>query len=97
MANRCELTDKGALAGNNVSHSHRKTRRRFNPNIQKVTVHSDTLGQGVSLKLAASTIRTIDHNGGLDQYLVNTSSLKLTPEGQRLKKKIKKALENKAA
>ena len=97
MARRCTLTGKGPQSGNNVSHSQRKTRRRFLPNVQNVSLRSDALKQSVSLKITASTVRTVEHNGGLDNYLLNTSSRKLTDEGIKLKRRIKKAVEAQAA
>ncbi len=87
MAARCDLTNKGLQVGNNVSHSQRKTRRAFKVNLQKVTLHSKVIGK-VSLRIAVSTLRSIDHNGGIDSFLVNTSSTKLTPKAVMLKKKI---------
>ena len=71
MARRCDITGKGVLTGNNVSHAHNKTRRRYLPNIHKMTLFSETLGS-VRLKLTVSTLRTIEHNGGLDSYLLTT-------------------------
>ena len=97
MSKKCALTGVGPQYGNNVSHSNRKTRRRFMPNVQVVSLISDALGRSVTLKLTAATIRTVDHNGGLDAYLTSTSSRKLTAEARTLKSKIKKALAAKAA
>ena len=91
MSRRCSITGKGVLAGNNVSHAHNKTRRRFLPNIQKTTLLSDALGQAISLKLSTNAIRTIEKNGGLDAYLLSTSNDKLTEDARRLKRRIKKA------
>ena len=91
MARRCVLTGKNAQSGNNVSHSHRKTRRRFLPNVQNVTLRSDILKEGFSLKVTASTLRTVEHNGGLDNYLLTTSNRKLTETAIKLKKKLLKA------
>jgi len=98
MAQRCELTGTGVQSGNNVSHSNRKTRRRFLPNLQRVSFTSEVLGK-FSLKITAATLRSIDHNGGIDAYLVKTNCKDLTAEGQKLRRKIKKALpqEKKAA
>jgi len=96
MARRCDITGKGVLTGNNVSHAHNKTRRRYLPNIQKMSLFSETLGT-VRLKLTASTLRTIEHNGGLDAYLLNTSPRKLTDEAKKLRNRIKKAQAKKAA
>ncbi len=97
MARRCDLTGKGMQYGNNVSHSNRKTRRRFEPNLRQVSLLSDALGQPVSLRICAHTLRSVEHNGGLDKYLLTTSNLKLTEEAQRIKRKIKKALATKQA
>ncbi len=97
MSKRCPLTGKTIQFGNNVSHSQRKTRRRFNPNMQEISVISDALGQTVKIKMPVSTLRTIEHNGGLDNYLVKTSNLKLTPEAVALKRQIKKAVTRLAA
>jgi large subunit ribosomal protein L28 len=91
MAKKCALTGVGPQYGNNVSHSNRKTRRRFVPNIQVISLSSDLLGRSVRLRLTAATIRTVDHNGGLDAYLLSTSNSKLTDEARSLKRLIKKA------
>ena len=95
MAKKCALTGVGPMSGNNVSHSNRKTRRRFVPNIQVTSLTSDALGRSVTLRLTVATLRTVDHNGGLDAYLLSTSASKLTEEGKKLKRAIKKALANK--
>jgi len=91
MARRCSITGKGVQTGNNVSHSKRRTRRRFLPNIQQASLYSEALGRAVRLKLATSGIRTIKHKGGLDAYLLGTADKKLTDEAIRLKKEISKA------
>lgn len=96
MSRRCDLTGKGVLTGNNVSHAHNKSRRRYLPNVQKMTLFSETLGK-IKLRLAAHTLRTIEHNGGLDSYLLAVSSRKLTLEGRKLKRRIEKAREKAAA
>lgn len=93
MARRCGITGKGVLAGNNVSHANNRTRRRFLPNLQDVSMMSDALGRPVRLKLSTQTVRTIEHNGGLDAYLLGTANAKLTDEARRLKRRIKKAAE----
>lgn len=85
------------MSGNNVSHSNRKTRRRFVPNLQAVSLLSDALGRSVSLRLTTATLRTVDHNGGLDAYLTSTADSKLTAEARTLKRQIKKAIAGKAA
>ena len=97
MARRCSLTGKGVQSGNNVSHSNRKTRRRFLPNVQNVTLHSEVLKRSFTLKVTASTLRTVEHNGGLDNWLLTTSSRKLTDDAVKLKRKIRKATEAVAA
>ncbi|MEE2654533.1 MAG: 50S ribosomal protein L28 [Pseudomonadota bacterium] len=91
MSRRCSISGKGVLAGNNVSHAHNKTRRKFFPNIQVSSMPSEVLGQSVKLKLSTQTIRTIEKNGGIDAYLLSTSNKKLSVEAQRLKRKIKLA------
>jgi large subunit ribosomal protein L28 len=96
MANRCEITKKGVLVGNKVSHSNRKSKKRFLPNIKSISLISDALGHVVRLDIATNTIRSIDINGGLDNYLLKTANGKLGPQALKLKKRIKKALEAKA-
>lgn len=93
MANRCSITNKGVQSGNTVSHSNRKAKRRFMPNMQQVTLHSDALGQNVRMRITASTLRTIDHNGGLDNFLMTTHSKSLSDEARMLKRRIIKARE----
>jgi len=90
MARRCDLTGKGVMSGNNVSHAHNKTRRRFLPNLQETTLISDALGP-VQMKVAASTLRTVEHNGGLDAYLLTTSDTKLTVPARKLKRQVRRA------
>ena len=97
MSRRCALTGKGVQTGNNVSHAHNKTRRRFLPNLQKMSLLSEVLGQSVSLRLSASAIRTVEHKGGLDAYLLDSSDDELSTEILRLKKRVKKATAEKAA
>jgi len=92
MARKCALTGRGVMTGNNVSHAHNKTRRRFLPNLQDISLMSDALSQPVRMRVCASTIRTVEHNGGLDAYLLNTSNLKLTDEAKKLKRRIQRAL-----
>tara|TARA_B100001564_G_C20558454_1_gene632586 strand:+ start:595 stop:960 length:366 start_codon:yes stop_codon:yes gene_type:complete len=92
MAKRCQLTGVTVQSGNNVSHSHRKTRRRFLPNLQVVSLTSDVLNQTFKLRIATSTLRTVDHNGGLDKFLLKTSSRKLTEEAVKIKRKIEKVV-----
>jgi large subunit ribosomal protein L28 len=91
MAKKCELTGTGPQYGNNVSHSNTKTRRRFVPNIQVISLLSEALQRHISLRITAATLRTVDHNGGLDSFLLTTSDTKLTEEARRLKRQVKKA------
>ncbi len=90
MARRCVITGKKPMSGNNVSHAHNKTRRRFIPNIQNTALFSETLQQKVTLKVTAAGLRTIDHKGGLDAFLLNTSASKLEPEMVKLRTKLLK-------
>lgn len=89
MANRCDLTGVGIQTGNKVSHSNRKSRRRFIPNIQNVTLYSEKLARKVRLKVAVSTLRSVDHNGGIDGYILSTASAKLSTIGKKLKAELK--------
>ena len=91
MSRRCAMTGKGVQAGNNVSHAN-KTRRRFLPNLQDTSLLSDALGKTVKLRLSARAIRTIEHKGGLDAYLLGTADSKLPEEALTLKRKVKKAM-----
>ena len=88
MSSKCELTGKKYLSGNNVSHAKNRTKRRFLPNLQNISFLSDKLGKKVQLKVATSTIRTVEKKGGLDEYLINTSNTKLASTGLKLKKLI---------
>ncbi len=91
------MTGTGTQSGNKVSHSNRKTRTRFLPNLQKVSLMSDVLGSTITLRVTAATLRSIEHNGGLDAYLLKHSSRKLTPEAGKLKRQIARKLAKKAA
>jgi len=97
MARRCQITGKGVLTGNNVSHANNKTRRRFLPNLQETALLSDALGQMVRLRLTANAMRSIEHNGGLDAYLAKARGSELPDEARRLKKRIEKAQARTAA
>ena len=96
MARRCEITGTGVMAGNNVSHAHNKTRRRFLPNVQKMTLFSESLGP-VSLKITPNALRTIEQKGGLDAYLLGSPASKLSNTALMLRKRIKKVEARKAA
>lgn len=92
MARRCELTGKGVMSGNNVSHALNRTRRKFLPNLCNVTLLSDALARSVKLKVAASTLRTVEHRGGLDAFLLKSRDADLGGKALGLKQEIKAAL-----
>ena len=91
MAKKCDISGTGVMSGNNVSHAHNKTRRRFLPNLQVVSLLSETQGKMFTLKVCSKTLRSIEHNGGLDAYLESTSNSKLTEEAKKIKKSIAKS------
>ena len=98
MSRICELTGKGRLVGNNVSHANNKTRRRFLPNLVNVTLISETLNQNVRLRISANALRSVEHRGGLDAYLAKAGEDELSPRARLIKKQIaKKAAEAAAA
>ena len=88
MSMCCQLTGKKYLSGNNVSHAKNRTKRRFFPNLQRVSFISEILGRTIQLKVASSTIRTVEKKGGLDEFLINTSNTKLPSRAKKLKKQI---------
>ena len=88
MTMKCELTGKSFQTGNNVSHAKNRTKRRFLPNLQKISFISETLGRKVQLKVATSTIRTVEKIGGLDEFLVKTPNSKLPQKEKKLKIRI---------
>ena len=90
MARKCEISGTGVLSGNNVSHANNKTRRRFLPNLQVVSLLSEKLNRIFKLKVCSKTLRSIEHNGGLDSYLESTSNTKLTEEAKKIKRQIAK-------
>jgi large subunit ribosomal protein L28 len=91
MARRCSLTGKGVHFGRNVSHSNVKTSRRFLPNLKKVSLMSEALGRTVTLKVSTAALKTVQHRGGLDAFLLSTPDDRLPEEAQRLKRRVKKA------
>ena len=91
MSRRCQISGKGVLSGNNVSHANNKTRRRFLPNLQDVSVLSDSLGTSVRMRLCTRALRTIEHNGGLDAFLLSTPNRRLPEEAQALKRRVLRA------
>ena len=96
MARKCPVTGKGVQVGHNVSHSNIKTKRRFLPNLQTISVLSDTLG-AVRLRLSTAAIRTIEYKGGIDAFLKATPDGKLSPEIRRLKRRVATAAAKKQA
>ena len=97
MARRCELTGKGVLTGNNVSHAHNRTRRRFMPNVQEMALHSEILGRAVRFKVCVSALRTIEKKGGLDAYLSDAKDSQLSHKARRVKRAVTKAAAQSAA
>ena len=90
MARRCELTGKGALVGHKVSHSNRKTKRRFLPNLLNITLMSESLGRSVRLRISANALKTVDHRGGLDAFLIAAKDAELSPRALELKRQVAK-------
>ena len=92
MSRRCELTGKSVMSGNNVSHANNPTKRRFMPNLNAVTIASDALGRSFRFRVAASTLRTIDHRGGLDAFLAKAPDGDLSTRALKVKRDIEKSL-----
>lgn len=91
MSRVCELTGKGPMSGNTVSHANNKSRRRFLPNLNHVTLISDVLGRSFSLRVSAAGMRTVDHRGGLDAFMAKAKDEELSVTAQKIKKEIAKA------
>ncbi len=91
MSRRCQMTGKGVLTGNNVSHANNKTRRRYLPNLQETSLNSEVLGTQVRVRVSTRALRTIEHNGGLDAFLLGTPNRDLPEEAQVLKRRIVRA------
>ena len=92
MSRRCEITGVGPMVGHNVSHSNIKTKRRFMPNLNAVTVQSDALGQSFSLRITNAALRTLDFKGGLDAFLLKSSDEDLSPRALKIKRQVKAKL-----
>lgn len=92
MARICELTGKGRMVGNNVSHANNKTKRTFLPNLQNVTLLSDSMEQGFKFRVSTSGLRSVEHVGGLDNWLLKTNNEKLSLNARKVKKEIAKKL-----
>ena len=90
MSRICELTGKGRQVGHNVSHANNKTKRTFLPNLQNVTLLSESLGKGVSLKVSTHGLRSVEHVGGLDNWLLKTTDAKLSPRALKVKRELVK-------
>jgi large subunit ribosomal protein L28 len=90
MSRICELTGKGRQVGHNVSHANNKTKRNFLPNLQNVTLMSDALGRSVRMRVSTNGLRSVEHVGGLDNWLAKTADLKLSLKARRLKREIAK-------
>ncbi len=90
MSRICELTGKGRQVGHNVSHANNKTKKTFLPNLQNVTLMSDSLGRSVKMRVSTNGLRSVEHVGGLDNWLAKTSEDKLSLKAQRLKREIAK-------
>ncbi len=97
MSRRCELTGKGPMSGNNVSHANNKTKRRFLPNLQEVTLISDTLSRSFRLRISNAALRTVDHRGGFDAFLNRAKDEELSPTALKIKRDLQKAQSAEAA
>jgi large subunit ribosomal protein L28 len=91
MSRRCELTGKGVMTGNNVSHANNKTKRRFLPNLNDVSLTSEALGQTHRFRISAAALRSVDHRGGLDAFLAKAADADLSPKALKVKRDVAKA------
>ena len=94
MSRKCELTGKSVMTGNNVSHANNKTKRRFLPNLQIVSLYSEKLSKKIKFKVAVSTLRTVEKTGGIDNFLINSNNQRLSPSAKKYKKDIEKIKSN---
>ena len=92
MSRRCELTGKGVMTGNRVSHAVNRTRRRFLPNLLNVSLLSDVLGRSVKLRISANALRTVEHRGGIDAFLLKQDDADLSDRAKALKQEVRAAL-----
>ena len=97
MSRRCAITGKGVQTGNNVSHAHNKTRRRYLPNLQTTSLYSEALDTVVRLRISAYGLRSIEHKGGFDAFLLAARDSRLAPEARRIKRRLQRALMEKTA
>ena len=93
MSRRCEFTGKGWLKGHNVSHANNKTKTRFMPNLCEVTLISDALGNSYSFRISAAALKTVEHRGGLDAFLLKARNDELSAKALKLKRSIARKLE----
>ena len=91
MAKFCQVTGKGPMVGNNVSHANNKTKRRFLPNLRRHSMYSETLGESIRLRVSVHALRTVEHRGGLDSFLLGMPDAELPGELRRLKRRIRAA------
>ena len=96
MSRRCEFTGKGPMSGNNVSHANNKTRRRFLPNLNDVTLQSEALGRGFKVRISAAALRSVDHRGGLDAFLAKAKDSELSSNALKVKKEIERSAQTSA-
>ncbi|MCB1531410.1 MAG: 50S ribosomal protein L28 [Alphaproteobacteria bacterium] len=97
MSRKCMITGKGPMSGNNVSHALNRTRRRFMPNVQQTSVYSVALDRWVKIRVSSAGLRTLEHKGGIDEFITSTAVTKLDPKLRPLKTEIEKAIAAKAA
>ena len=97
MSRRCELTGKGLLVGNNVSHANNKTKKIYRPNLQTIALASELLGNSYKLRISMNALRSVDRNGGLDPFILKSKDSVLSPKALRLKRAIAKKAADKAA
>ena len=90
MSRVCEITGKAVMTGNNVSHANNKSRRRFLPNLNNVSLMSDAMGMSIRLRISTSALRSVEHNGGIDNFLLKAKDAELSQKARRFKKNIAK-------
>ena len=91
MSKICEISGKKPMSGNNVSHANNRTRRRFLPNLNDVTLQSETLGRGFKMRITAAALRSVDHRGGLDAFLLKAKDSELSDNARKIKKEVMKS------
>ena len=95
MTKKCDLTGKHSMTGNNVSHANNKTKRKFFPNLQSVSLYSEHLETKLNFKIATSTLRTVEKLGGIDKFLIDADKINLSPLAKKYKKNILKKIDSK--